>query len=54
MRDPQEKAMPICPVCGEETDDFYMNDRNEILGCTNPGCVRLVDAWEYVFEEEIG
>ena len=46
MRD----MMPVCPVCGAETNDFLMNDYNEIVGCTD--CVRTIDAWEYTREEE--
>lgn len=34
---------PICPICGEETDLFYINDESEIIGCQN--CASVVDAW---------
>lgn len=47
MRD----MMPICPVCGAETNDFFMDDDRNIVGCTD--CVRMIDAWEYTAEEEM-
>lgn len=43
--------MPICPVCGAETNDFFMDENNNIVGCTD--CIRLIDAWEYTAEEEM-
>jgi len=43
-------SMPICPVCGAETNDFFMDENNSIVGCTD--CIRLIDAWEYTREEE--
>lgn len=36
---------PICPVCGEEADDFYEDRRGNILGCD--WCIKKVDAWEW-------
>ena len=44
------EEMPICPVCGDETNDFYVSD-NEIVGC--PQCVKLTDAWEWTEEEKL-
>ena len=39
------EAMPICPICGTETNDFYVSEYGlEIIGCTE--CVKMVDAWE--------
>lgn len=44
MSKPEE--MPVCPVCGDDTNDFYVSDDGgEVLGC--PHCVKLTDAWEY-------
>lgn len=43
---------PQCPVCGEETNDFYISDYgNEIVGC--PKCVRMDDAWQRRDEDEL-
>ena len=36
---------PVCPVCYEETDRFYIaKGTNEIIGCEN--CIDSVDAWD--------
>lgn len=36
----------ICPRCGEECEDYYINDDNEVVGCEN--CIKMhpVDEWE--------
>ena len=37
--------MPICPVCGEECNDFYVSYyANEIVGCEH--CIYRDSAWE--------
>lgn len=41
---PESKDLPICPICGAETDTFFKNNDSEIVGCDE--CVRKVDAWE--------
>jgi hypothetical protein len=38
------RKWPICPVCGEECDTYYMDRHGEILGCE--ACIDIVDAWE--------
>lgn len=44
------EAMPICPICGAETNDFYISDYGaEIVGC--PECCRMRDAWERTRED---
>ena len=40
---PREAAMPRCPVCGEETNDYFRDLRGDICGC--PECVESIDAW---------
>ena len=48
-----DEEMPFCPVCGAETNDFFVSDYGaEILGC--PECVRKIDAWERRSEDELG
>ena len=42
--DPPDGEVPVCPICGEETDTFFKNSLGEIIGCDI--CVRSVDAWE--------
>lgn len=42
--DPKDYDMPVCPVCGEETDTFYKNKDGVIVGCEF--CIETVDAWE--------
>ena len=41
--DGREPKVPICPVCGKETDTFYKH-KGEVVGCGE--CIRSVDAWE--------
>ena len=42
--EPKDYDLPVCPVCGEETDTYYKNENGEIVGCDN--CITAVDAWE--------
>ena len=42
--EPKPYKLPMCPVCGEETDTLYKNIYGEIVGCDV--CIRTVDAWE--------
>ena len=44
--DPPAGEVPVCPVCGEETDTFFKNSLGDIIGCDV--CVRSVDAWEEI------
>lgn len=46
---PDEEPMPVCPICGQETDTLYLNRDGEVVGCDNIGCVHAVDA--YIWEE---
>ena len=41
-----QDEMPICPVCDNETDAYYFDKYNEIIGCDE--CVEKKDAWEVV------
>lgn len=34
----REKRPAVCPMCGEEPDLLYVNDDDEIVGCTC--CIR--------------
>ena len=47
MREPYEcepvEEMPICPMCGEECNEFYVYGR-EIVGCER--CIDTESAWE--------
>lgn len=42
--EPKDYDMPVCPVCGEETDTYYKNKDGVIVGCEF--CIETVDAWE--------
>lgn len=33
-----------CPCCNNETDELYIDDWDNVVGC--PNCVHLRDAWE--------
>lgn len=45
-------VMPECPVCGAETNDFYIDWNREIIGCTE--CVSKIDAWERSEADRLG
>jgi len=42
--DGREPAVPICPVCGQDTDTFYKDKYGDIVGCSE--CINTIDAWE--------
>ena len=44
--EPREDAVPLCPICAEETDTYYVNAEGEIVGCDS--CVEPRDAWSVV------
>lgn len=48
-----EPRVPVCPVCGAETDTFY-RVFGEVIGCDH--CVEITYAWsaEYDDDEEEG
>lgn len=48
LEPPADKPLPRCPVCGEETDVFYIDKYREIAGCDN--CLRGVESW---YESEV-
>ncbi len=50
LEPPEKTAPPRCPVCGEETDEFFLDYDGSICGCDN--CVRPVDAWDYREEHD--
>lgn len=39
-----EPRLPVCPVCGEEPDEFYKDVDGEIVGCGE--CIRVVPAYD--------
>jgi hypothetical protein len=41
--DGQEPSYPICPICHEEADTFYVDPDEQIIGCDN--CIKTRDAW---------
>ena len=43
--------MPRCPICGKETNEFYVSDYGrEIMGCEH--CIHTESAWERTAEDE--
>ena len=44
--EPREAAMPRCPVCGEETNDYFRDRWGGICGCAE--CVESIDAWQFL------
>lgn len=45
-KDPAEEPIPTCPMCEAETDEFYLDEFGNIVGC--PECIRKVDSREWV------
>lgn len=47
-----EPEYPVCPVCGYECDEIYMDMDEEIFGCSE--CIKKKSAWECkeCFKEE--
>lgn len=39
------EPLPKCPICGEETDTYYVDMAGDVVGCDN--CVKAKDAWDY-------
>lgn len=51
MLDPQEKSMPICPVCWQECETIYrFRDTGDVIGCDE--CIEAVDARELEADDE--
>lgn len=44
LEPPDPPTWPRCPVCGSETDTYFLNAFHEIAGCSE--CIETVDAWE--------
>lgn len=42
---PEESGIVRCPVCGEECEDYYLDEAGNVIGCES--CVRRVDAWSH-------
>ena len=47
---PERKAMPVCPVCGEECETIYTDINSEVCGCDN--CVTEYNSCEYFDDED--
>ena len=50
IRDAEMNGMPsdetpVCPVCGAETDTYYLDEYGDVIGCDC--CIRAVDAWDH-------
>lgn len=41
--EPPAYQVPLCPVCGAETDTLLRDRWGSITGC--PTCIKEVDAW---------
>ena len=46
----RDDFIPVCPICGEECDTVYLDADGDIVGCDQ--CISLVDAYDYLYEEE--
>lgn len=43
--DGREVTYPICPCCGAEAEEFYVN-QFDIVGCDQ--CMERVDVWDWL------
>ena len=41
---PESEAL-ICPCCGKEAENFFLDSNDDIIGCDE--CIRMVDAFEW-------
>ena len=48
---PPEYTVPICPVCGNETDTLYKDIYGTIVGCDE--CIKTIDAWQWKEEQRV-
>lgn len=46
---PEPPPPPHCPICGQDTELFYLQN-GEIIGCEN--CIESADAYDMAEEEE--
>jgi len=46
---PRPPRSPVCPACGCECEDYYLDEDGNIKGCDV--CLRRVDAADYEMEE---
>lgn len=44
--DPPEYEVPICPVCGRESDTIYEDKDGQVVACGE--CIVRRDAWEWM------
>lgn len=43
------EPVPVCPICGFETDTFYVDKYGNVCGC--PECMSTEDAYEFIKED---
>ena len=48
---PDPPQAPICPRCHQETDTLILDIDGNIVGCNNAGCLKEIDAWDFVMED---
>ena len=44
--EPPTAPVPICPVCGAETDTYYCDKYGDIVGCSE--CIETQDAYDAI------
>lgn len=47
--DGKELIEPHCPICGEDSEFFYINRNGDVVGCER--CLKM--KYYYEFEEEL-
>lgn len=41
------ERVPWCPICGNEAEEFYIDQNHKICGCDE--CMKTVEAWDFLF-----
>lgn len=43
--EPRPYQIPVCPMCGEETDELVLDRYGDVCGCRE--CISFVSAWDW-------
>ena len=46
----EEMPDPVCPFCGKNCGEFYLNRAGEVVGCEE--CIQLANAYDWMIEHK--
>lgn len=46
LEPPDPEPIPVCPICGAETDLYYLDKYGDIVGCSE--CIETQDAYDAI------